>query len=292
MRDSWILIKLGKLGTAWETWRRIVMVWRLFHISTWTSTTCTLAINVIHPSFSHFLILVPTLDRHVAVTVSLFSLFFSFHGYPGHMHAYCEMSEAVTVTEASCEFSVESAIDSVWVWICFCRGNEWSGGVNVGLARSAWPFNWWTRTNQGELSCSCARQWFQGVRTIRLGLWFGIVYDEDIIYVDSKEERPFSGNEDTRIEVTWIQDGGSRSREQTEFAVCVWGCIESEDLRRRRMPWGCMRCQSPGAAWYVSLGRDRQVTFCRKGMHQESKWMLGRLKMASQNNVYDRVSST
>ena len=59
---------------------RVVTVRRLFHISTWTSTMCTLVINVIHPSFSRFLILVPTLNRDIADTVPLFSLFLSFHG--------------------------------------------------------------------------------------------------------------------------------------------------------------------------------------------------------------------
>jgi len=52
----------------------ILCVGRLFHISTWTSTACTLAIHVIHPSFSRFLILVLTLDRHVAATVLTVSL--------------------------------------------------------------------------------------------------------------------------------------------------------------------------------------------------------------------------
>ena len=45
---------------------------------------------------------------------------------------------------------------------------------------------------------------------------------------------------------------GSRSRgQQTGFVVRVWGRIESEDLRRR-MQWGCARCQSVGAVCYVS----------------------------------------
>ena len=55
-------------------------VWRLFHISTWTSTMCTLAINIIHPLFSHFLILISTLNRYITATIPLFSLFLSFHG--------------------------------------------------------------------------------------------------------------------------------------------------------------------------------------------------------------------
>ena len=36
-----------------------VTVRRLFHISTWTSTPCTLAINIIHPSLSRFLFSFP-----------------------------------------------------------------------------------------------------------------------------------------------------------------------------------------------------------------------------------------
>ena len=134
---------------------------------------------------------------------------------------------------------------------------------------STWPFNWCIRIDQ-ELFCSCAWQWFQGVRTLRLGLWLGIVYDQDIVDVDSKEERLFLGNEDTRIEVTWIQDWGSRSRgQQTGFVVRVWGRIESEDLRRR-MQWGC----SEDAVRMCAMSKPGCCVLCFVESRSSSRFLL------------------
>ena len=52
--------------------RHLITVRRLFHISTWTSPLCTLAINISYISFFRFLVLVPTLDRHITATVPYF----------------------------------------------------------------------------------------------------------------------------------------------------------------------------------------------------------------------------
>jgi len=66
--DYW---ELGSLTGA------LITVWRLFHISTWTSTMCTLAINILYLRSSHSLSFVssfPPLNRHVAATVFYCSL--------------------------------------------------------------------------------------------------------------------------------------------------------------------------------------------------------------------------
>ena len=106
----------GSLENFAQKEENTVTVQRLFHISTWTSTICTLAINIIHPSFSSFLILILTLDRHVTATIPLFSLFLSFYKYFCHTLAiYFSHCTFVSSVASRISQSVNSVSNSVAV---------------------------------------------------------------------------------------------------------------------------------------------------------------------------------